>query len=68
MMRATHGSSFDDVEKLRRRFEEFRSQHRTRTRLPEELWRAAAEMAGGRRDGGTARHKSGLPVLAVGLE
>jgi len=47
-MRATHGSSFDDVEELRRRFEEFRSQHRTRTRLPEELWRAAAEIAGRR--------------------
>ena len=44
MMRATHGS-FEDVEELRRRFEEFRSQHRTRTRLPEELWRAAAEIA-----------------------
>ncbi len=48
MMRATHGSSFDDVEELRRRFEEFRSQHRTRTRLPEELWRTAAEIAGRR--------------------
>lgn len=48
MMRATHGSSFDDVEELRRRFEGFRSQHRTRTRLPEELWRAAAEIAGRR--------------------
>ena len=48
MMRATHGSSFDDVEELRRRFEEFRSQHQTRTRLPEELWRAAAEIAGRR--------------------
>jgi len=48
MMRATHGSSFDDVEELRRRFEEFRSQHRTRTRLPEELWRAAAEIPGRR--------------------
>ncbi len=45
MMRVTHASSFDDVEELRRRFEEFRSQHRTRTRLPEELWRAAAEIA-----------------------
>lgn len=45
MMRASHGSSFDDVEELRRRFEDFRSQHRTRTRLPEELWRAAAEIA-----------------------
>ena len=48
MMRATHGSSFDDVEELRRRFEEFRSQHQRRTRLPEELWRAAAEIAGRR--------------------
>src|ERR1700678_1529355 len=49
MMRVTHGSSFDDVEELRRRFEEFRSQHQRRTRLPEELWRAAAEIAGRRR-------------------
>jgi hypothetical protein len=48
MMRATHGSSFEDVEELRRRFEEFRSQHQTRTRLPEELWRAAGEIAGRR--------------------
>ena len=45
MMRVTRDSSFDDVEELRRRFEEFRSQHRARTRLPEELWRAAAEVA-----------------------
>jgi hypothetical protein len=42
MMRVTHGSSFDDVEELRKRFEEFRSQHQKRTRFPEELWRAAA--------------------------
>ena len=42
MMRVTQDSSFDDVEELRRRFEEFRSQHQRRTRLPEELWRAAA--------------------------
>ena len=48
MMRVTHESSFDDVEELRRRFEEFRSQHQRRTRLPEELWRAAAEIAGRR--------------------
>src|SRR5271156_3889201 len=48
MMRVTHESSFDDVEELRRRFEEFRSQHQSRTRLPEELWRAAAEIAGRR--------------------
>jgi hypothetical protein len=48
MMRVTHESSFDDVEELRKRFEEFRSQHQTRTRLPEELWRAAADIAGRR--------------------
>jgi hypothetical protein len=48
MMRVTQDSSFDDVEELRRRFEEFRSQHQRRTRLPEELWRAAAEIAGRR--------------------
>jgi hypothetical protein len=48
MMRVTHESSFDDVEELRKRFEEFRSQHQRRTRLPEELWRAAAEIAGRR--------------------
>ena len=28
MMRVTHGSGFDDMEELRRRFEEFRSQTR----------------------------------------
>lgn len=38
-------SSFDDLEELRKRFEDFRSQHQTRTRLPEELWRAATEIA-----------------------
>ena len=48
MMRVTHDSGFDDVEELRKRFEEFRSQHQRRTRLPEELWRAAAEIAGRR--------------------
>jgi hypothetical protein len=48
MMRVSHDSSFDDVEELRRRLEEFRSQHQSRTRLPEELWRAAAEIAGRR--------------------
>ena len=45
MMRVTQDSSFDDVEELRKRFEAFRSQHQTRTRLPEELWRAAAQIA-----------------------
>jgi hypothetical protein len=48
VMRVTHDSGFDDVEELRRRFEEFRSQHQRRTRLPEELWRVAAEIAGRR--------------------
>ena len=48
MMRVTHDSSFDDVEELRKRFEGFRGQHQRRTRLPEELWRAAAEIAGRR--------------------
>jgi transposase len=39
----------EDVELLRRRFEEFRSTHAVRSRLPEELWAAAAKLA--RRDG-----------------
>ena len=39
----------EDVEQLRRRFEEFRSTHAVRSRLPEELWAAAAKLA--RRDG-----------------
>jgi len=42
MTRLTYNSGFDDVEELRKRFEEFRSQHQARTRLLEELWRAAA--------------------------
>jgi len=45
MTRALYNSSFDDVEELRKRFEDFRGQHQRRTRLPEELWRAAAEIA-----------------------
>jgi hypothetical protein len=48
MLRVRHDSGFYDVEELRRRFEEFRSKHQRRTRLPEELWRAAAEIAGRR--------------------
>ena len=48
MTRVTYDSGFDDVEELRKRFEEFRSQHQRRTRLPEELWRAAADIAGRR--------------------
>ena len=39
----------EDVEQLRRRFEEFRRTHAVRSRLPEELWAAAAKLA--RRDG-----------------
>ena len=39
----------EDVEQLRRRFAEFRSTHAVRSRLPEELWAAAAKLA--RRDG-----------------
>lgn len=39
----------EDVEHLRQRFEEFRSTHAVRSRLPEELWSAAAKLA--RRDG-----------------
>ena len=45
MTRESYNSSFDDVEELRKRFEEFRGRHQRRTRLPEELWRAAAELA-----------------------
>ena len=45
MTRACYNSSFDDVEELRKRFEDFRGQHQRRTRLPKELWRAAAEIA-----------------------
>ena len=39
----------DDVEQVRRRFAEWRGTHAVRSRLPEELWAAAAELA--RRDG-----------------
>ena len=39
----------EDVEQLRRRFEEFRGTHAVRSRLPEELWAAAAKLA--RQDG-----------------
>jgi hypothetical protein len=42
----------EDVEQLRRRFAEFRQTHAVRSRLPEELWAAAAKLA--RRDGVTA--------------
>jgi hypothetical protein len=39
----------EDVEQLRRRFAEFRQTHAARSRLPEELWGEAAQLA--RRDG-----------------
>lgn len=35
----------DDLEQLRRRFEEFRTSRSGRSRFPETLWTAAAEMA-----------------------
>ena len=47
MTRVTYDGGFDDVEELRKRFKEFRNQYQRRTRLPEELWRAAAEMGVG---------------------
>lgn len=39
----------DDVEQVRRRWAEWRSTHAVRSRLPEELWAAAAELV--QRDG-----------------
>jgi transposase-like protein len=45
MAQATYSSGYDDLEELRKNFEEFRGKYPTRTRFPEELWRAAAEMA-----------------------
>ena len=47
----TQGSAShrEDVEQLGRRFAEFRNTHPVRSRLPEELWAAAAKLA--RRDG-----------------
>src|SRR5579863_526408 len=44
-MRARYTSGFQDLEELGVRFEEFRGSHRSRERLPEELWAAAAEIA-----------------------
>jgi hypothetical protein len=60
MAQATYSSGYDDLEELRRSFEEFRSKHPARTRFPEELWRAAVEMA--KRRG----VKSCLPEFAAG--
>ncbi len=43
------GSYREEVEQLRRRFEEYRSTHAVRSRLPDELWAAAAKLV--REDG-----------------
>jgi hypothetical protein len=51
-MAAEGVSDREDVEQLRQRFVEFRQAHAVRSRLPEELWTAAAKLA--RRDGITA--------------
>jgi hypothetical protein len=55
MRRASYKGGFEDLDTQRGRFEEFRSQGMPRTRLPEELWRAAAEVAGRRGVNLTAR-------------
>lgn len=50
---ASEAASYrEEVEQARRRFAEFRQTHAVRSRLPEELWAAAAKLA--RRDGITA--------------
>lgn len=50
---ASEAASYrEDVEQLQRRFVEFRQAHAARSRLPEQLWAAAAKLA--RRDGITA--------------
>src|SRR5215470_17355034 len=51
-MAAEAVSYHDDVEQLRQQFVEFRQAHAVRSRLPEQLWTAAAKLA--RRDGITA--------------
>ena len=58
----TQGSASyrEDVEQLGRRFAEFRSTHPVRSRLPEELWAAAAKLA--RREGIEAT------ALALGVD
>ncbi len=48
-MKQGSASHREDVEQLGRRFAEFRNTHPVRSRLPEELWAAAAKLA--RRDG-----------------
>ena len=48
-MRKEVAIAVEDVERLGRRFREFRETHPARSRLPRELWAAAAKLA--RRDG-----------------
>ena len=45
MRRTVFDSGYADLGALGLRFEEFRKAHAKRTRLPEELWRTAAEIA-----------------------
>ena len=76
MARSRDTSKFEDLEALRQRFQEFRKANRPRTRLPEELWNAAAEIAGRRGVGLTVRtlrldvnnlkRRMGQPVAPAG--
>jgi hypothetical protein len=56
-MGEAYNGGHEDVEALRIQFEDFRSKHASRARLPEELWRAAAAVA----------EKRGLNVVARSL-
>ena len=58
-MRQEAASEREDVEQLRGRFEEFRRTHAVRSRLPDELWAAAAKLA--RRDGIAATARARWP-------
>lgn len=44
-MALDRSNSYDDMEQVRRRFEEFRQANPVRARFPEALWVAAAELA-----------------------
>lgn len=48
----------EDMEQLGRRFAEFRSTHPVRSRLPEELWAAAAKLA----------RRAGIEATALALD
>ncbi len=60
MARSRYTSKFEDLETLRQRFQESRKANRPRTRRPEELWNALAEMA--------ARRGVGVTVRALRLD